>query len=158
MRKIEETEVKIDGLPDARITAQALPIEEAEQHLPDVAELVAIAGQQVIGLLASGKVTGADDVLRLIPAIPALSARLSGGRLGALHRAVCRGTSVVLADERGEKTKYDLVNDKERAACFDERPDLYLRVFLAALKVTYLRFFPGIARPGQGKTKATASS
>ena len=157
-RKIEETEVRVEGLPDARITTQALPIEEAEDHLPDVLELVSIAGTQVLGLFASGRATGLDDVVKLLPAIPALTSKLNGGRLSALHRKLCRHTTVVLADESGEKTKYDLASDKERAACLEERPDLYLRLLLLAVKVTYQRFFPGLARLGQGKKTATPSA
>lgn len=155
-RKMEETEVKTEGLPDARITAQALPIEDAEDLLPEVLELVAVAGQHALGLLTTGKVQGTDDVLALLPALPALTAKLGGGRLRSLHRRACRTTSVTLTDERGEKTKYDLVNDKERAECLDARPDLYLRILLAALKVTYARFFPVLARLGAPK-KAPAS-
>lgn len=155
MRRMEETEVKTEGLPDARISAQALPIEDAEDLLPEVLELVGIAGQHALGLLASGTVRGTDDVIALLPALPEITAKLGGGRLRSLHKRACRTTSVTLSDERGEKTKYDLVNDKERAECLDARPDLYLRILLAALKVTYARFFPGLARLGGKKAAAS---
>jgi hypothetical protein len=151
MRKIEETDVKSPGLPDARIIAQALPIEEAEDLLPEVAELAGVAGTHVLGMLSTGRVRGADDVVALLPALPELSAKLSGGRLRQLHKRACRGVSVILTDDRGEKTKYDMQVDKERGECLDARPDLYLRILLAALKVTFARFFPGLARLGQGK-------
>lgn len=156
MRRLEETEVKTEGFPDARIAAQALPIEDAEDLLPEVLELVAIAGTHALGLLTSGSVRGTDDVLALLPALPELTAKLGNGRLRSLHKRACRTTSVTLADERGEKTKYDLVNDKERAECLDARPDLYLRILLQALKVTYARFFPGLARLGAGKKAASS--
>lgn len=156
-RRIEETEVRTEGFPNVRITAQALPIEDAEDLLPEVLELVGIAGQHTLGLIAGGSVRGTDDVIALLPALPEITAKLGGGRLRSLHKRACRTTSVIIENERGEKTKYDLCVDKERSECLDARPDLYLRILLAALKVTYARFFPGLARLGPGKKAAAAS-
>lgn len=156
-RKIEETDVHSAELGDAHIITQALPFEKAEDLLPEVVEIFGGLFDRVLPLIASGGLAADDDVMRLLPllpAIPALAGRLGGGRLSGLAARVLIGTTVITAPPGGEKAKYDLTNRDERLACFEARPDLYLRCILLAIKVTFARFFPGIGRAKGKKTVA----
>lgn len=155
-RRIEEIDVRVPDLEDARIVSQALPFERAEDLLPEIVEILGGAFDRLMPLIAAGRVRGDDDIMAVLPLLPVLAAKLGQGRLASLAARLLVNTSVILSAS-GEKTKYDLVDAKQRAAAFDERPDLYLRSLAAAVKVTYARFFPGFGRRPPEK-KAAAST
>lgn len=148
-RKIETLELD-DG--KTVITTEPLPYEKAEDLLPDVAQIISKAFDQVSPEIAAIVQAGdfsKDDpraLLVILPAISGVVQQFGGGRLKSLAPRVLATTSVVLTSESGEKLKYDLVAKDERAACFDERPDLYFQTLYFAGKVTFGRFFPARGR------------
>jgi hypothetical protein len=150
-RKSETLE--LDG--DVKVTSEALAWEPAEDILPDVAEIISTVVSSIAPKIASGEISGTDDVLTLLPALGALVSTLGNGKLKALAPKILAGTSVVMPDDQGLRVKYDLIKKDDRAACFEARPDLYFRILFFAGKVTFARFFPGRALASKGSQKAT---
>ena len=145
MAKTRYTE-KLDA-EGAAITSEALPFEEAEDLLPEVADVVGTALEFLGPKIASGEIQMTMDAMKLAPVLSLLAKKLGSGRLKALAPRIMAGTQVLL-DDNGEKDKCDLVTKTDRARCFDARPDLYLPILFHAGKVTFARFFPAAWRGG----------
>lgn len=137
------------------VTSEALAYEPAEDLLPDIMGIVTGALDRIAPLLASGEISGTDDVIKLAPALGGLVSQLSGGRLKALVPKILAGTSVVMPGADGQKIKYDLVKKDERAACFEARPHNYFPILFFAGKVTFGRFFPVSAQRAKDSLKGT---
>jgi hypothetical protein len=137
-------EPQIDEAEDATITTSPLPYERAEDLLPDIAQLISSvidrAGAAMMAEIGDEPNVN-DAIMAMLPTFGALATQLGGGKLKALAPLLLASTSVVLRVE-GVATKYDLVKKDERAACFDERPDLYFRILWHAGRTTFGRFFP----------------
>ena len=137
-RRVETLDLEVDGRP-VEVISEALPYEQAEDLLPEVVQIVGAAFSEVAPAIASGQVSGEDDIIKLLPLLPGLAARLGSGRLRQLAPRVLAGTQVLVKGDDVEK--YDLVNKAERADCFDARPQLYLACLLHAGRVTFGPFF-----------------
>jgi hypothetical protein len=145
--KVQELE-----LNNAKIETMPLPYERAEDLLPDIAQIIAKAFDQVspeIAAMVQGGEFVKDDpraIMALLPAISGILQQLGGGKLKSLAPRVLATTTIYLTNETGEKEKYDMVSKDDRARCFDARPDVYFPALFFAGKVTFGRFFPGAGR------------
>lgn len=137
------------------VTSEALAYEMSEDLLPEIMGIVSSAIERVAPAIASGEIKGVDDVVKLLPALGAIASRLGDGRLKFLAPKILSGTSVVMPDTDGAKVKYDLVKKDDRAACFEARPDLYLRILFFAGKVTFGGFFRASGLRAKDSPKAT---
>lgn len=145
--KIEELD-----LYNAKIECTPLPYERAEDLLPDVAQIISRAFDQVSPQLAELVQDGGFDkedpkaLMALLPAISGILQQLGGGKLKALAPRLLATTTITLTNDAGEKERHDMVSKDDRARCFDARPDVYFPALFFAGKVTFARFFPGAAQ------------
>ena len=99
------------------------------------------------------------SLVKILPALGGLAAKLGGGRLKRLAPQILAGTQVVFENDKGEKERAELGKSEDRSTLFESRPDLYFPCLWYAGKVTFGRFFPALGkRKGKAPPTATASS
>lgn len=136
-------------LGDVAVTCRQLPYQKAEDILPDVLKVVATMIQAGIseGVLAKLKdIKAREDVVKLLPVLVplmrTLGDQLGDGKLKQLAPLVLASTTVEMVHpEKGERETFELHKSADRAAVFDEHPDLYLVTLFLAGRVTFSRFF-----------------
>jgi hypothetical protein len=138
-RKVDTLDIEVEDGRTAEIISEALPYEQAEDLLPEIVGIVGAAFDAIAPAIASGVISGEDDVVKLLPLLPGLAGKLGGGRLRQLSPRILAGTQVLV--KGGDAEKYDLCNKSERADCFDARPQLYLACLFHAGRVTFGPFF-----------------
>lgn len=138
-RRVDTLDLEVEDGRTAKVISEALPYEQAEDLLPEVVSIVGAAFSEIGPAIASGQISGEDDIIKLLPLLPSLAARLGSGRLRQLAPRILAGTQVLV--EGADAEKYDLVNKSDRADCFDARPQLYLACLLHAGRVTFGPFF-----------------
>lgn len=131
-------------ISELKFTSRPLPFPQAQELLPEVAHIVALAFEK-LGAAVAGGVKGEDDVLALLPALVPIVEHFGQGKLTKLSSKLFLCTSVVMADHRGESTNFELGNEKHRTEVFDDYPEAYLPALFFAGRVTYERFFPAAA-------------
>lgn len=151
-RKIETLDLD-DG--KTQVTIEQLPYEDAEDLLPEVAQIISAVTERFGAALLSGQVKAEDDILKLLPMLGGLANQLGDGKLRRLVPRLLKTTVVITTDDTGDKVKHELVKKEDRAALFEDRPDLYFVLLWHAGRVTFGRFFPANARqskkPGMKK-------
>ena len=150
-------EIELPG--GAKLLCQALPFEQAEDLLPDVAKLVASVFDRVAPLLASGEINADTDVVKLLPVLGSIAGQLGGGQLKRLAPRVLASCQLMAPPMGGgDLCKYDLVSKEDYLAAFDARPDLYFPCLWHAGRATFGRFFPAGARRPKSPAPPTTSS
>lgn len=138
---------------DLKVTSTPLPFPRAQELLPEIAELLGLAGRELVGL--AGKAgglskLGAQDIGKLAPVLHSMATWLGGGRLERLAPRILAATTVVMKLPNGEKEVKDLLKEADRNFVFDEHPDQFLPILFFAGKVTFARFFPAAALAAAG--------
>lgn len=141
------TSVAVDAeILGIKVTCTPLPFNQSQPMLPDVMEFMAVATKAVGVLINSGKlkdVASLKDpkvILAILPFLGDIGGWLQGGKLERLGPKIMALTTLIMNGERKEMSV-----DKDRAAVFDARPDLFVPLLLTAGRVTYARFFPDAA-------------
>jgi hypothetical protein len=157
-RQFEET--SIAGL---MVKAQPLLFSAAKPLLPDVGEFIARLAVEARQAIASGIVPlellnlkrGATPTLEDLKKLDLwkLIDRLDPTRVRGLLEVLTKHdikimscTIVVMPGDEGELENHELSKEKDRNAVFDAHPEAYIPILLFAGRVTFSRFFPGIAR------------
>lgn len=146
-----------DEIGGRKVTSQPLPFPKAQALLPEVAELIGLIAREAGDLIGQGKIDiKKEDIAKLIPVLASVAAFFGQGRLERLAPRIMAATTVVMPDEGGEMSNYELGKEKDRDYVFDEQPELYFQILFFAGKVTFARFFPVSALVGKGTRKPSS--
>lgn len=142
---VEET---ILGL---RVITQPLVHDKAKVLLPDIMQILSIAGGEIGALLKSGVVSLKDDISKLTPIVGKLGVYLANGKLEWLEGRMLASTEV-----HADGLKFELMKDQERSKFFTEHPEMLFPLLWTAGVVTFRRFLPAGALLG-GATRAASA-
>ncbi len=145
---------------ELKVTTVPLPYKVAEDHLPEVAMILARVMEKLVELGMETDIKTDADVVKLAPVLGTLAEQLGDGRLRRMVQPIL-STTIVTAKIDGELEECHLLKESDRARLFDEYPEAYFPILFFAGKVTYARFFPAAALLGsskRGKKMAAVSS
>lgn len=128
---VEETVVGLKTI------VQPLPFDRAQPLIPEVMQIISIAGAEIAPLLKSGALSMKSDVMKLSPVIGKLGKYFENGKLEWLAARMLFSTEVHADGER-----FELMKDQDRLNLFNAHPESYFPLLFQAGRITFARFFP----------------
>lgn len=144
-----------------RVSTTPLLFTSAQPLIPTMMELIAIATQDLAGLVASkqidlkGNLSDPAVAAAMLPGLRGVSAFLNG-RLETLAPKILATTRVAAPISSGDVEWHDMSNLKDRSFIFDEYPESYFPILIHAGVVSFGRFFPGRGRRGTEEDSSTS--